>query len=217
MNYPCLQTVSILHDNAPFTVESLDIAPAQPGNTFCMKVKDDIYFWYNDRTEKLTRDGTRHRWYKKPDIGYVLSKEADGSYFQFNKDGSVYAREGTYYYYWSKQLDPSRAVILNGTRLPDTYDDYQLTYAYSNTSLTFEEFMREEAILEENEEYADYDEFNRELCAICGSPSTSQCPRCMSVHYCCPAHQKNHWKSHKNECRERKERIYEYESGYDSD
>jgi hypothetical protein len=138
-----------LYPNAPFTVESLEIAPTQPDNTFCVKVKDDIYFWYDDRTERHTEDGTRYTWYKKPDISYVLRKEADGSYFQFNKDGSIYAREGTYYYYWSKPLDPSRAVILYGTRLPDTYEDYQLSYAYSNNELSFDEFMQQEAILEE--------------------------------------------------------------------
>jgi hypothetical protein len=154
MNYPCLQTVVILHPNAPFTVESLEIAPTQPGNTFCMKAGSNIYFWYDDRTERLTEDGTRYTWYKKPNIGYVVSKEADGSYFQFNKDGSIYAREGTYYYHWSKPLDRSSAVNLHGTTLPDTYDDYQLLYAYSNTSLTFEEFMRDLARQEEKRQKA---------------------------------------------------------------
>jgi len=182
MNYPCLQTVVILHPNAPFTVESLEIAPTQPGNTFCMKAGSNIYFWYDDRTEILKIDGTRYRWYKKPDLGYAISKPADGSYFQFNKDGSIYAREGTYYYYWSKQLDPSPAVILHGTILPNTYEDYQLSYAYSNTELSFEEFMREEAILEERaQDYESQQDYVSQY-----------------------------------ECRERKERIYEYDSEYDS-
>ena len=183
MNYPCLQTVSILYRDAPFTVESLQIAPTQPDNTFCMKVQDDIYFWYDDRTEILKRDGTRYRWYKKPDLGYALRKRADGSYFQFNKDGSIYAREGTYYYYWSKPLDPSRAVILNGTRLPNTYDDYQLLYAYLDSTLSFEEFMQEEVILEERAQ-----DYNNE------QDDETQYEWC-----------------------DRRGRIYEYESDYDSD
>lgn len=35
---------------------------------------------------------------------------------------------------------------------------------------------------------------------MCSSPAPSLCAACKSVHYCGPAHQKVHWKTHKIHC-----------------
>jgi hypothetical protein len=95
-----MQTVLIDKPGAPFTIDSLDICPVQPENTLAMEVKDGKIFWYPDFTKKWAKDGTIYTWYKKPTFQYIFNKMPDCSYFQFNKDGSMYAREKGYYYYW---------------------------------------------------------------------------------------------------------------------
>uniref|UniRef100_A0AAG5DNX6 MYND-type domain-containing protein n=1 Tax=Anopheles atroparvus TaxID=41427 RepID=A0AAG5DNX6_ANOAO len=37
-------------------------------------------------------------------------------------------------------------------------------------------------------------------CGFCGVDSKLKCAGCQLVYYCCPEHQKKHWRQHKNEC-----------------
>ena len=117
MDAPCLQTVFILYPNAPFPVQTLEIAPQQPKDTLAMRTDTgDTIFWYPDMVRKWTKEGTIYTWWKKPTLQYIYQRQTDGSYYQFNKDGSIYARENAYYY-WSKPLDSSEAIIVTGTKL----------------------------------------------------------------------------------------------------
>jgi hypothetical protein len=113
---PCLQTVLIQFPDAPYSVQSLGVAPTQPEKTLGMKIGGDILLWFPEFTKKWAEDGTVYTWWKKPKFQYLLTKPADGSYCQINKDGSIYFREGIKYY-WSKPLDPSQAVIVTGEKL----------------------------------------------------------------------------------------------------
>ncbi|XP_054268253.1 SET domain-containing protein SmydA-8-like [Macrosteles quadrilineatus] len=38
-------------------------------------------------------------------------------------------------------------------------------------------------------------------CAVCSKPASQRCAVCKSVNYCNKNHQKQHWKTHKNECK----------------
>jgi hypothetical protein len=117
MDAPCLQTVFIQYPNAPFAVQTLEIAPQQPKDTLAMRTDTgDTIFWYPDMIRKWTKEGTIYTWWKKPTLQYIYQRKTDGSYYQFNKDGSIYARENDYYY-WSKPLDSSEAIIVTGTKL----------------------------------------------------------------------------------------------------
>lgn len=107
-----MQTVLIDKPGAPFTIDSLELCPVQPENTLAMEVKDGIIFWYPDFTKKWAKDGTIYTWYKKRTLQSIFDMTPDCSYFQFNKDGSVYAREKGYYYYWeapSSNVETNRA------------------------------------------------------------------------------------------------------------
>lgn len=37
-------------------------------------------------------------------------------------------------------------------------------------------------------------------CGLCSDPASFRCSKCNNIYYCCQAHQKSHWKEHKEEC-----------------
>ncbi|CAG7786787.1 unnamed protein product, partial [Allacma fusca] len=37
-------------------------------------------------------------------------------------------------------------------------------------------------------------------CPICKEPATRKCSACHLVSYCSPAHQQQHWKTHRKNC-----------------
>lgn len=38
-------------------------------------------------------------------------------------------------------------------------------------------------------------------CAVCDQPTKNKCSNCNQSFYCCAEHQKQHWKTHKVNCR----------------
>jgi hypothetical protein len=53
---------------------------------------------------KWTKEGTIYTWWKNQPFN-IYQRQTDGSYYQLNKDVSIYPRELNAYYYWSKPLD----------------------------------------------------------------------------------------------------------------
>lgn len=102
---------------------------------------DEYIEWSRDGTTKRVRENDTTIWWPKPTLADAVKLKRKGEFWQFNKDGSVYVRDGDGVWFWSADFEveaPRRSYVG-----PDgyTYSDEKVWYS-DMIPMMKEEFLR---------------------------------------------------------------------------